>query len=787
MTDTQARPTLASAATSVTARVLVVDDDPALRLLVSTAVQQAGHQAHQAADGLIALSMLATGRYDAVITDVSMPHLDGIELLHRLRRDSDTVGLPVILLTSHDAPEDVVRGLRAGADDYVSKPVELSELIARLEARINRPPVPAVDLTPARNIGVVTGARFDRELSRELARGSRSGRLPTVAMVEVAEQRTLVERLGPQAGVDILRQVASMLSSSLDQVDLVGLVTNPLTGRPALAVLLPEAAAGDVSHRLHTVADEVAGRTLDVDGEAVHVTTVSGWLRLDQLAPESRDGAEALHNAAVAVARAHTQLDLVPVRWHPRMAEPPVEANRPKVLRTVLQILSTYVAGTVVPFFVYFGLYLGGIDITWEMYSIVLFALLVMAVIIWRECFFALDPRRPPDEPATPYPPATALISAYLPNEAATILETIRQYLALDYPGGLQVILAYNTPVAHPVEQVLVDLARTDPRFLPFRVEHSTSKAQNVNAALEVVTGEFVGMFDADHHPAPHAFQRAWRWISSGVDMVQGHCVVRNGDATVVSRTVAVEFEAIYAVSHPGRLRAHDFGIFGGSNGYWRTTALRETRMQAGMLTEDIDSTIRALYAGRKLVSDPALISYELAPTTMRALWRQRLRWAQGWFQVSRRHVSGVTNSDLSLKQRYGLSILLGWREIYPWISLQMFPVIAVMAIKSGGVWRLDWFIPLFLATSAFTMSAGPAQTLFAYRLAAPSIRPRKRWFWWYLLVATVFYTEFKNAVARVAQVKELAGERFWHVTPRQESESSQQRSMQGAAAVEPA
>jgi cellulose synthase/poly-beta-1,6-N-acetylglucosamine synthase-like glycosyltransferase len=105
------------------------------------------------------------------------------------------------------------------------------------------------------------------------------------------------------------------------------------------------------------------------------------------------------------------------------------------------------------------------------------------------------------------------------------------------------------------VEQALRRIAARDPRFVPYRVEGSTSKAQNVNAALSVVTGEFVGVFDADHHPAPGAFDRAWRWLSSGYDVVQGHCVIRNGDASWVARTVAVEFEGIYAVSHPGRAR----------------------------------------------------------------------------------------------------------------------------------------------------------------------------------------------------------------------------------------
>jgi cellulose synthase/poly-beta-1,6-N-acetylglucosamine synthase-like glycosyltransferase len=186
------------------------------------------------------------------------------------------------------------------------------------------------------------------------------------------------------------------------------------------------------------------------------------------------------------------------------------------------------------------------------------------------------------------------------------------------------------------------------------------------------------------------------------------------------------------------------------------------------MLTEDIDSGIRALYDGREIVSDPALLSYELAPTSVRALWRQRLRWSQGWFQVSRKHLrEGLANPRLSRRQKFGLVMLLGWRELYPWISLQMIPVIALMAYKAGGVANLDWLVTFFLATTVFTASAGPVQTLFAYRLAAPSVRREKRWFWLYLLVSVIAYTEFKNVVARLAQLKELSGERRWIVTPR--------------------
>ena len=229
-------------------------------------------------------------------------------------------------------------------------------------------------------------------------------------------------------------------------------------------------------------------------------------------------------------------------------------------LRLPAQFLLTLVLGVGLPFLGYFALGAIGWDVSGIAYWVVMAALLVTAGAIWLEGFYALDPQRPPDEPGAPHPGATAVIAAYLPNEAATIVDTVEAFQRVDYPGPFQILVAYNTPHPMAVEDELREMARRDPRILPLKVENSTSKAQNVNAAMSHVTGEFVGMFDADHHPEPGAFKRAWRWLSNGYDVVQGHCVIRNGDASLVARTVAVEFESIYAVSHPGRAALHGFG-----------------------------------------------------------------------------------------------------------------------------------------------------------------------------------------------------------------------------------
>jgi CheY-like chemotaxis protein/cellulose synthase/poly-beta-1,6-N-acetylglucosamine synthase-like glycosyltransferase len=752
----------------VRGRILVVDDDDAMRLLITTALREAGHRTVEASDGLEALRVIQQGGVDAVITDVMMPALDGLGLLRRLRADPISISLPVILLTSMTSPADVVAGLQAGADDYVSKPIDIVELIARLEARLARPPVSVLDLTPARNVGVVTSARFNDELEREMLRSTRVGRHGAVGLIEAAEGSMIVSRLGRHAETDVLRQMATLLSTVIDPLDIVGLVTSQRTGQQALSVLMPECQPEQVQNRLSRAMALMAERAFDVEGEALRITPVSGWVETGRLQGDHTDVQGVFDQCEAALAVARSRLDLVPARWVKGMQCADAAATKSKVLLTLGQVLGTFVVGMLIPFLVYLTLFRMGIDVSWPMYGIVLVSLLVMAGVVWRECLFAVDPRRPPDQPLTPYPAATALICAYLPNESVTVVETVRQFLSLPYEGSLQVILAYNTPVPLPVEQLLHEIARADPRFVAYRVDHSTSKAQNVNAALALATGAFVGMFDADHHAAPGSFERAWRWLSSGVDVVQGHCVVRNGPASMVARMVAVEFEVIYAVSHPGGAKAHGFGIFGGSNGYWTTDALRETRMRPTMLTEDIDSGIRALYDGREIVDDPALLSYELAPTSVPALWRQRLRWSQGWFQVSRRHLfTGLRNPLLSYRQKFGLVMLLGWREIYPWLSLQMFPVIALMAYKAGGVTHMNWLVSFFVVTSLFTASAGPVQAIFAYRLAAPLLRRERRWFVWYVIFSVLIYTEFKNVVARLAQLKELTGERRWVVTPR--------------------
>jgi len=117
-------------------RILVVDDEPAVQSALLRALTLERYEVTQAADGREALQRLDRAPYEAVILDVSMPHVDGLEVCRRLREAGDRT--PVLMLTAREEVDDRVAGLDAGADDYLVKPFALRELLARVRALLRR-------------------------------------------------------------------------------------------------------------------------------------------------------------------------------------------------------------------------------------------------------------------------------------------------------------------------------------------------------------------------------------------------------------------------------------------------------------------------------------------------------------------------------------------------------------------------------------------------------------------------------------------------------------------------
>jgi two-component system, OmpR family, response regulator MprA len=151
------------AAATASARVLVVEDDEAIADVLRRSLRAEGHEVQSAGDGAEALTVAERFAPDLVILDLGLPRLDGIEVLKRLRDEGD---VPVLILTARTETEDRVEGLDTGADDYLAKPFERAELLARIRALLRRRP-------PRGSASLVVGDLQLNPDTREVKRGDR--------------------------------------------------------------------------------------------------------------------------------------------------------------------------------------------------------------------------------------------------------------------------------------------------------------------------------------------------------------------------------------------------------------------------------------------------------------------------------------------------------------------------------------------------------------------------------------------------------------------------------------
>jgi cellulose synthase/poly-beta-1,6-N-acetylglucosamine synthase-like glycosyltransferase len=279
------------------------------------------------------------------------------------------------------------------------------------------------------------------------------------------------------------------------------------------------------------------------------------------------------------------------------------------------------------------------------------------------------------------------IVSAYLPNEPLDSLRATLKAMTLlkrQEMSRLTVIMGHNggsQDKVRELERVIREIqAEIDPRDAEFveviglHHKFSKSKAENVNGSINFLQAmgpdkpEVVALYDADHQPHASSMLIACAELeASESDVVQGRCIIRSG-----SWIIGLEFDVMYAVFHSGGRLLRGFGLFGGTNGFWRTEVLHKIKMNPARLTEDIDSGIRALRGGYNVTYNPTILSYEEAPPSFGALAKQRMRWSQGWAEVSAMHISAAfeRNPSLSIRRRVHLFLVLQFREIFPYIVI---------------------------------------------------------------------------------------------------------------------
>ncbi|MEO8483285.1 MAG: response regulator transcription factor [Acidobacteriota bacterium] len=219
--------------------ILVVDDDPQIRRVMRVTLTQQGYEIDDAKSGEVALDKIRQHRFDLVLLDMNMPGMGGLETCETIRRQSE---IPVIMLTVRDAEADKIQALDAGADDYVTKPFGMPELLARIRAALRRTPwAPGPAGTSVLDL---RGTTVDFDTRQVVSRGRRVRLTPkefdllrymSLHPNKVLTHRELLQAVwGPDYGdeVDHLRVVINQLRKKIEAQPSkpVCIVTEPWVG-----------------------------------------------------------------------------------------------------------------------------------------------------------------------------------------------------------------------------------------------------------------------------------------------------------------------------------------------------------------------------------------------------------------------------------------------------------------------------------------------------------------------------------------------------------------------------
>ncbi|MDH4194637.1 MAG: response regulator, partial [Nitrospirota bacterium] len=219
-------------------KILIVDDEPNVAYWLSYALQTEGYEVETAETGREGLNKILTAPPDLVILDVMLPDLSGTEVCEQIRANPGTISLPIIMLSGRTQVPDKVKGLKSGADEYITKPVETEEMLARVEALLNR--TIRLSKTQSASHGKVLGFLGVKGGvgTTTVALNVALALVKNQKKVIAAELRPYLGTFAPQLGLSPNRTLADLLNLESEEIDAHQLSRRLITHSSGLQVLL---------------------------------------------------------------------------------------------------------------------------------------------------------------------------------------------------------------------------------------------------------------------------------------------------------------------------------------------------------------------------------------------------------------------------------------------------------------------------------------------------------------------------------------------------------------------
>ncbi len=213
--------------------IMIVDDDEDIARFVGISLKLAGFDVMHARDGQEALELIERARPDLCVVDLMMPRIDGVELTRRLRADPMTAALPIIMLTAKGLTVDKVHGLTAGADDYMVKPFDTSELVARVTSTLRRN-------REYREVSPLTGLPGNTRIGREITDRVRGGTDYAVAYIDIDRFKSVNDVYGFGRGDEFIGALARSLHRAVIEAGLPPAFLGHIGGDDFVIVCTPQ-------------------------------------------------------------------------------------------------------------------------------------------------------------------------------------------------------------------------------------------------------------------------------------------------------------------------------------------------------------------------------------------------------------------------------------------------------------------------------------------------------------------------------------------------------------------